>query len=168
MSNTSAWSEPISITSPSSPPQAIPFADTSPSSPSFPLSLHLSTTPLNRDPSRDFAGDPGTGLPPAVPPPIVACDNRLKITELARLMSDLLGLDAVRMPSAFRVSFSSRVVVSLAPADPGLGVSLPATSPLPMPVPTPVPTPGGVLCDDKDSDGPRKRFRACVGSDTGE
>ena len=117
-----------------------PISITSPS----PSSRHLST---NREASRNLAGDPmpllGAGPGVALPPlPTVACDKRLRITELARLTSDLLGLPTGTGKSVV-------VVVNRAPADPGL-----ATSP----------------CDasDEEQEAPRKRARACVGRDTGE
>ena len=128
-SRDSACGDPISITSPS--PSASPTAS------SFALSFHRSRPfPFNRE------GEPITPLPrPRCPPIVVACDNRLKITELARLTSDFRGVtvgSGVPLSDAFGV-------VNRAPAEPGL--------PAPM---------------DDESDDPRKCARAWVGRDTGE
>jgi hypothetical protein len=78
--------------------------------------------------------------PAVVRPPIAACDNRLRITELARLMSDRLGV--------LTGMGESIVVVNRAPAEPGLTPPYDAS--------------------DEEREGPRKWARACVGRDTGE
>ena len=142
-SSDSAIGDPINITSPS------PSSSLSSSSS---ISRHRSTRgrplPFSRNASRDREGVNRCLLPAPVDRvlPNVAWDNRLSITELARLTSDRRGV-------AGGTRGSPIVVVRRAPADPGRAA----------------PTPTMLTLDD-ESLGPRmwKWLSACVGSDTGE
>lgn len=147
--------DPISITSPSPSPSSSALFSSTRCLGAFHRSTNDRPVPLNRNASRGFDGDANIPLPGTLPfpPPalptavVVACDldNRLRITELARLTSDFFG-PAPSKPAPVPV-----VVVNRAPADPGRG----ATARTPM-------------CDDDECEGPRKCARACVGRDMGE